>query len=239
MVPMAQTVGPCRTLGAGTPHIAPSAKRGQRGSMPLDSDLLPRTAEYVRTLPQDLESFVGCDTRNTLFEVYARDFSQLATEPSLPRPVSDLLSGRLSDRRWVPEVVFQAASLVIRDLGFEDDAAFFRWIFTVSQEVFEKPLLRTLMKLVSPSLTVLGASKRWGAFHQGSEVFPGSVRAVNGRNETVMELRYPEGLFPRIFLVGLEQAFLAAIMAARGKEPRVELGAVVAGQATFIASWRK
>jgi hypothetical protein len=207
--------------------------------MPLDSALLPRTAEYVGTLPHNLESFAGCDTRNTLFEAHVRDFSQCAAEPSLPAQLSDLLSGRLADRRWVPEVVFQAATLVVRDLAFQDDATFYRWIFATSQEMFDKPLLRTLMKLVSPSLTVLGAAKRWSAFHQGSEVFPGSVEIVNGRSMTTMALRYPEGLFPRTFLVGLEQAFLAALMAARAKDARVELGAVEPGQARFIASWRK
>jgi hypothetical protein len=207
--------------------------------MRLDSALLPRTAEYVGTLPQGLRSFVGCDIRNILFEPHARDFSQFAAEPSLPEQVSDLLSGRLSDRRWVPEVVFQTASLVVRDLAFQDDATFYRWVFTTSQETFDKPLLRNLMKLVSPSLTVLGAAKRWGAFHRGSEAVPGSVETVNGRTVTAMELRYPEGLFPRMFLVGLEHAFLAAVMAARAKDARVELGAVETGQATFIASWRK
>jgi hypothetical protein len=139
----------------------------------------------------------------------------------------------------VPEVVFQVASLVVRDVAFQDDATFYQWVFTTSQQTFEKPLVRTLMKLVSPSLTVLGATRRWSSFHLGSEVIPGSVETVDGRAATAMDLRYPEGLFPRMFLEGLKHAFLAAIMAARAKDARVELGAVAAGSATFIASWRK
>jgi hypothetical protein len=207
--------------------------------MPLDSALLPLAAAYLETLPQGLESFVGCAIRNTVFEPHVRDFSRLGAEPGLPEPIADLLSGRLSDRQWVPEVVFQASYLVVRDLAFRDDAAFHRWIFGSNQEMFDKPLIRNLMRLVSPSLIALGATKRWGSFHQGSELVPVSAETVDGRTVTVTQLRYPEGLFPRTFLVGLEHAFLAAIVAARAREPRVLLSAVETGQATFTASWRK
>jgi hypothetical protein len=37
-----------------------------------------------------------------------------------------------------------------------------------------------------------------------------------------MELRYPEGLFSGMFLDGLKHALLAAIMAARAKDARVD-----------------
>jgi hypothetical protein len=207
--------------------------------MPLDSTRLPRTAGYLETLPSGFESFKGCEIRSTVFEPHVRDFARLGAEPSLPGPVADLLAGRLSDRMWVPEVVFQAAYLVVRDLGFEDDDAFHRWLFAANQEMFDKPLLRSLMKLVSPNLIVMGAAKRWSAFHQGSALLPGAVETVDGRTVTVTRLKYPEGLFTRMFLVGLEHAFLAAVMAARTKDPRVELSAVEPGEATFTASWRR
>jgi hypothetical protein len=207
--------------------------------MALDPARLPRAAEYVSALPQELESFGQCGARSVLFEPLVRDFSRLATETSLPQQVSDLLSGRLSRQRRVPEVVFQTASLTIRDLAFADDAAFYRWIFTTSQETFDAPLVRNLMKLVSPSLTVLGATKRWSAFHEGTDAIPGATEVVNGRSETRVELRYPEGVFSRTFLGGLTQAFLAAIMAARAKEPRVELETVESGRSLYLASWAR
>lgn len=173
-----------------------------------------------------------------MFEPHVREFSRLATEPGLPEPVAELLSGRLSDRAWAPEVVFQAAYLVVRDLGFPDDAAFHRWLFRINEEMFDKPLLRNLMRLVSPGLVVLGAAKRWGTFHTGSELVPGNVTTADGRTTSITHLRYPEGLFDRTFLVGLEHAFLAALGMARAREPQVEIGAVEAGRAAFKASWR-
>ncbi|HEX7671686.1 MAG TPA: hypothetical protein VF395_18965, partial [Polyangiaceae bacterium] len=139
----------------------------------------------------------------------------------------------------VPAVVFQVAYLVVRDLGFSDDDTFHRWLFDANQEMFDKPLLRNLMKLVSPSLVVMGASKRWAAFHRGSELFPGPVETVDGRTVTVTRLMFPDGLFSQVFLVGLEHAFLAAVTAARAKDPRVKLSAMEPGVATFTASWRR
>lgn len=207
--------------------------------MPLDSARLPRTSAYLESLPKGFESFKGCEVRNTVFEPHVRYFGRLGAEPDLPGPVSDLLSGRLSATPWVPAVVFQAAYLVVRDLGFADDDAFHRWVFEANQEMFDKPLLRNLMKLVSPSLIVMGASKRWTTFHQGSELFPGVMETVDGRSVTLSRLKYPEGVFSSVFLIGLEHAFLAAVTAARAKDPRVKLSAVEPGVATFAASWRK
>ena len=205
--------------------------------MSVDSTRLPRTREYLEALPNGISSFRGCEVKSSVFEPHVRNFSHLAGEPDLPGPVAELLAGRLSDRPWVPEVWFHVAYLVVRDVGFQDDATFHRWLFEINEEMFDKPLLRNLMRLVSPGLVVMGAAKRWGAFHTGSELVPGAVTSAEGRNLAVTRLKYPEGLFHRAFLVGLESAFLAALMAARARDPRVELGAVEAGRATYTASW--
>ena len=199
---------------------------------------MPRASEYVQALPAGLESFARCEARSSVFEPYARDFRALSGEPGLPAPIAALLSGRLSARPWAPEVVFQAAYLVVRDLAFEDDAAFHRWIFSSNQEMFDKPLLRNLVRLVSPGLMVIGAAKRWSAFHVGSDLVSAGLSTTDGRTSSVTHLTYPEGLFPRTFLLGLEHAFMAAVLASRAKDPEVELGAVAPGRATFTASWR-
>jgi hypothetical protein len=173
-----------------------------------------------------------------MFEAYARDFGQLATEPSLPEPIADLLRGRLAGRVWVPETLFQAVHLVVRDLAFSDDPSFFRWVFETNAALFDKPLLRNLMRLLSPTLIVIGAARRWATFHQGSELTAGHVVRSDEGDETVARLRYPQGLFPIIFLEGLEHAFLAAISAARGKGARVKLGKVDLTEAEYRVTWR-
>jgi hypothetical protein len=202
----------------------------------FDAIRLPATSKYLASLPRGLESFPLCTIRDVTTDTYVRDFGGLAEEPGLPEPVADLLRGRLRDT-WLPETVFQAANLVVRDLAFSDDASFFAWVFKVNGELFERPLLRSLMRLLSPTLIVIGASKRWGTFHRGSDLVAGRVSRTAGRDETVARLRYPTGVFAPIFLASLEQIFLAALAASRARDPRVELGTAGEVEAEYRVSW--
>ena len=214
--------------------------RGARLKVTLDPARLPKAAEYLASLPQGLESFPGCRVRDITVEPYASAFGVLAGEPGLPTPVADLLRGITSGPSY-PEVVFQVAHLVVRDRVFSDDASFFEWISNANAMVFDKPILRNLMRLVSPTLIVLGATKRWAAFHTGSELTAERVVATGDRAETLAHLKYPTGLFSRVFLLGLEQVFMAALLASRARDPRVSLGRVEgAGDvavATYQVSW--
>lgn len=205
--------------------------------MTLDPHRLPETCKYLASLPQGLESFPRCTVRDVALDAYVRDFSGLAGEPGLPGPVADLLRGSLQGT-WVSETVFQVANLVVRDLAFATDAAFSEWIFDANTELFDKPLLRSLMRLLSPMLIVIGASRRWGTFHQGSDLVAGRVARSGEREEASARLRYPAGLFAPLFLSSLEQVFLAALDASRAKDPRVELGAVAPTEAEYKVSWR-
>jgi hypothetical protein len=203
----------------------------------LDPIRLPETCKYLASLPQGVQSFPKCTVRDVAVAAYVRDFSALAAEPGLPEPVAELLRGGLR-ATWLPETVFQVVNVVVRELAFSDDASFFTWIFNANAELFDKPLLRSLMRLLSPMLIVIGAGKRWGTFHQGSELVPGRVSRSGDREETTARLRYPSGLFAPTFLAGLEHAFLAALIASRARDPRVELGAVGPAEAEYRVDWR-
>jgi hypothetical protein len=203
----------------------------------LDPVRLPETCKYLASLPQGVQSFPKCMVRNVAVEAYVREFSGLASEPGLPEPVAELMRGG-ARTTWLPETVFQVAHVVVRELAFSNDAQFFQWVFRANAELFDKPLLRSLMRLLSPGLIVIGAGKRWTTFHQGSELVPGRVSRSGDREETTARLIYPSGLFTHAFLAGLEHAFLAALVASRAREPRVELGAVSQGNAEYLVSWR-
>lgn len=190
--------------------------------MTLDPARLPRASEYLASLPLGLRSFPNCRVRDITVEPYAHAFGDLASEPGLPAPVADLLRG-ITVGPWYPEVVFQMAHLVVRDRVFDDDASFFEWIFNANANIFDRPILRNLMRLVSPTLIVLGSAKRWAAFHDGSELTTDRVRATAERAQTFAHLRYPAGLFPLVFLSGLQHVFMAALLASRARQPQVKL----------------
>lgn len=193
--------------------------------MALDPLRLPRAAAYLASLPNGLESFPSCRVRDVTVEPYARAFGALAEEPGLPTPLVDLFAG-VGGGSYYPEVVFQAAHLVVRDRVFDADAPFYEWIFNANALLFDRPIVRSLMRLVSPSLIVLGATKRWGAFHDGSELTANRAVVSGNRAETFSHLKYPSGLFSSVFLGGLEHVFMAALLASSARGPRVRLARV-------------
>jgi hypothetical protein len=50
-------------------------------------------------------------------------------------------------------------------------------------------------------------------------------------------LRFPEGVFPLLFLEGLTAAFSAAMEMARGRDIRVELADRTTTSADYLVSW--
>jgi hypothetical protein len=203
----------------------------------MDANRLPELHSYLASLPRGLDSFPECSVRDFAVEAYAREFGRFATEAGLPEPVAKLFLGHFG-ASWLPEVHFQAAHAAVRDLAFADDASFHKWLYRANTELFDRPVLRSLMRLLSPTLVVIGATRRWATFHIGSELTTGKLGRQGDRESTLAKLRYPSGLFARCFLEGLEQAFLAALVASRAREPDVKLQDVAAQQAEYLVSWR-
>jgi hypothetical protein len=205
----------------------------------LDPRRFPRAAAYLASLPQGLESHPDCKIRDIVVEPYVRAFASIADEPGLPVPVADMLTGR-ARVPWHSEVLFQVVHLVVRDRGFTDDTPLLDWMQKANEEVFDKPILRNLMRLVSPTLIVLGATKRWSAFHTGSDLTADRVVESGGRAGATARLRHPPGLFSPLFLVTLERSFIAALTASRAREPQAKMMSADAdrGVTEYAFSWR-
>jgi hypothetical protein len=215
--------GSARDLNRG--NLPGAATAGWIVKVTFDQTRMPRAAAYLASLPQGLRSFPRCRVRDVTVEPYVRAFGALAEEPGLPTPVVDLFAG-VDGGPSYPEVVFQVAHLVVRDRVFDDDAPFYEWIFNANALLFDRPIVRSLMRLVSPTLIVVGAAKRWEAFHDGSELTADRVVIAGDRAETFSHLKYPSGLFSQVFLHGLEHVFMAALLASRARDPRVKLARV-------------
>jgi hypothetical protein len=205
----------------------------------LDAGRFPRAAAYLRSLARGLDTHPACQVRDIVVEPYVQKFAALAGEPGLPPPVADMLGGR-TRAPWMSEVCFQVAHLVVRDREFADDVAMNEWMEKANAQTFDKPILRNLMRLVSPTLIVLGASKRWSAFHTGSELSTEKVVESGGRAGTTARLRYPARLFSSLFLLTLERSFTVALAASRARDPQVKALSTESelGVSEYAISWR-
>ena len=93
------------------------------------------------------------------------------------------------------------------------------------------------MRLISPTLVVTGAAKRWRAVHTGSRLEAQLVDADGDRARSIARLSYPPGLFPELFVRSLVEVFEVAVAGARGRETRVELVSHDEAHAEYETSW--
>ena len=204
----------------------------------LDGVRYANAGAYVATLPDGLASFSACRMNRHVLAHVGIDFPDLFAETDAPPLVMDFFKGR-TPGDWINEATGNAIYLMIRDRYFGDDSSFRSWNQTNIERLVRNPVFRAIMVLLSPSLVVMGAGKRWGSFHQGTEMKTESMGQAGGRMQVRGRLTFPEGLYNRLLLELHCSTFLAALVVARATEPEVRLVGVAPGQAEYVASWLK
>jgi len=199
----------------------------------FDPEILPRTAAYLAALPDGLDAYLRCRVRTAVTREIAHDFPGLLDKPGIDRGVRDLLHGSMDQGEWMPEAHGMAVRLLVRDVAFESDHDYYRWYFDVAGRLFAKPFYRFLMYVVSPTLVVLGAQKRWSAFREGT-----TLNAKIDKNRGELELAFPPMLYPELTLRGFGEAFRASIAAARARNPAVELVEATAERGRWTIGWK-
>ncbi len=202
----------------------------------LDPARFPLASAYFGSLPRGFDSFPKCRVRVLVFEPIGKAYPALA-EGVEPGPLSALLRGTIPPNEWVPEVIGQVANLMLRDACLGSDAEYLDWSYRASETTFDKPLIRNLMRLISPTLLVMGAARRWSTLHDGTQLETTPVTSAGDHWQTIGRLRFPGGLFPPLFLDGLTAAFSAAMALARGRDIEVKLRDQTVNSADYVVSW--
>jgi len=138
----------------------------------------------------------------------------------------------------MPEVLGQVANLMIRDQALPSDDAVLKWSYETSARFFSDSPFRLLVRLLSPTLLVMGATQRWNQVHEGSELRTARVTKADGVSRTTGTLTFPDGLFPEMFLRGLVPAFQVAVESARATDVSAKLASFSAREATYEIQWR-
>ena len=201
------------------------------------SSRYPRARAYARALPQGLDSYPECRARGEVFDDIRLHFAELGRDPLLPAPIADFFRGQYS-KTWMPECLGQIINLLVRDAALPSDDALFRWSYETSSRFFRDSPFRALIKLVSPTLLVMGAAQKWSALHAGTSLDVGKVERTGEGSKTSGVLRFPSGLFPELFLRGLTPAFQAAVENARARDANVRLTRSSDTHAEYEISWR-
>lgn len=205
--------------------------------MSLDPSKFPRASRYLEVLPAGLDSYPECQMQASIQDDLRQQFPAIARAAGLPAPLLDALNGRHQDG-WYPEVVGNALFLLVRDLAVDDDGQFLAWHHGAMARLFEKPLFRALMLVLSPTLVIMGAANRWHHFHRGTDLGVAPVTRVSNQFSTVATLTNPPEIFTELILRMHCLTFQAALEASRAKEPAVTLREATAAGAQFEARWQ-
>ncbi len=198
----------------------------------LDSGRFPRAARYLASLPSGLASYPECRAKTDFSHVVLGDYPKLLEEARLPEELRrhfDLGA----PGQMMPECTAITLRLILRDLQFAGDEPYLAWTYEASARVFRSGVYRMLMYVMSPSLVIMGAAKRWSAFRVGT-----TLSAKADKKSAQLELTYPPRLYPELVLLGHAQSFRAAVDAAGAADSKVELTGHSETVAGFRVSWQ-
>jgi hypothetical protein len=137
----------------------------------------------------------------------------------------------------MPEVVGNTLYLMLHETALADDEAFLAWSYNASIDSFSKPWSRVLMFVLSPTLVVMGATRRWRAFHRGSWLDATTPERHDKRMVVHGSLRFPEYLFPEIVVRLFGRAFVAALTSSHAREVECRIDERTDTSVLYEVSW--
>lgn len=133
----------------------------------------------------------------------------------LPGELGAFFRGELDDE-WVPEVVAQSTTLTIVDVHGEDYLV--ERSRMLADRLYDGPILKNLVRILSPTLLVMGVSRRWSAVRRGSSMISSPVRREGRWHTTRLEITAPHPVFTESFARALVPVLEVAVERARGSQ---------------------
>jgi hypothetical protein len=165
----------------------------------------------------------------------AREFlNERANLGRLPTELQSWLDGETGNE-WFPEAIGVCAEMMAADVM--GDEGFVEWAYDDAVRILQGPIMRHLMRVISPTLVVMGAGSRWAATRKGSELRTEPVKRESDRVWTIAHLSFPEDLYPAFYLEILANSFRAGVNCARASGAKSELAFHAPGEARYIVSW--
>ena len=194
------------------------------------------TRAYLDALPDGLASFPECQAKASLLRDMLASKPIAPSADRLPSELCDLIRSPPPVSSWIPEVAFNAASMVMYDEHFEskDTARFEAWVFDFNRALFSKTLYRILFLLVSPRRLLTNVPSRWGAFHRGTSL----TLIEGGEHRGRLRLEFPSGVFAEPMLHAFGAAWRAAVDTAGGHAVHSKLDDRTDTSAEFTVRWR-
>lgn len=201
----------------------------------IDPHRFPRTDQYLRQLPDGLDSYPEAARKGEFLHVLLGELATVVEPTDLPAPLGDYMTD--PPKVFIPEVHSNTLYTIARDVFYDSDEALLATQFKVSSAVFRNPLYRAIMLVMSPSLLCMGATRRWGTFRRGTKLTVYSLREEKDRIVAEGRLEYPPRLFDHMLALTALTSLRAALHAARTRDLETGLLEVGENEARSRFSW--
>jgi hypothetical protein len=190
-----------------------------RARMPFDRLRFPTLALYLDRVG-GLDALPQCQSKaSVLREVLREHPLSPSVAASLPPALAAFAQAPPPMNVWVSGVLTEAGRCAVYDATFKspDEARVAN--INISLRLFQLPMYRALMVVLTPSVLMRAAGGRWAAFHRGSTL---TIRESTAHSATAV-LQFPPHLFVRENPMDVSCGLEAALIAAGGKDVRVVL----------------
>jgi len=191
------------------------------------------TAWYQSLYPAGLDAFPSCTASTRLPLSIAADYPDLPRLPALLPQWRQALAVPMQEGGWMPETTLILQYLLLRDAYFDSDAAYFEASKQRMKASFLHPAMRPLMALMSPHLLMLGAGRRWAAYHRGSTLSIAAPAAGRLRGT----LTFPPGLYPPLMIGDHKMAIEASIEMTNKRATALSATLTAPGVCTIEGAW--
>lgn len=193
----------------------------------------PSARRYLDALPAGLDSFPDLRVHTEALGL---------VREIVPGPYDDV-PGALGayfryeiDDAWVPEVLGQCTTLMLCDTIGE--AALISRSRELAQRLYSGRVLRHLIRLLSPTLLIMGTQRRWAVLRRGTEMTSTPTKKVDGYNRGEIVVSAPHPVFTATFGRALQPVIEVAVESANGKDPSVEIAENTPTRMRFVGHWR-
>lgn len=200
----------------------------------FDPDDFPELSSYLAALPDGVDSYPVCQAKASLYRNVA-DTRPIAADDvaKLPEPLQRLLTHPAPISSWTPGVHSHALLLAVYDRRFSSREEFAEFAYQQQKTLFSGSVYAIALRLVSPTVLVKTAARRFGMFHRGVgftvvDPHPGGVTIL---------LDHPAGLFHEVSRAGLCEGLRAVLDLCMGGGAVVKVQDETAERARISARW--
>ena len=200
--------------------------------MDLDRQRFPTVALYLDRVG-GLHKHSSCEAKASVVRHVVDDYGMRAIEDGLPTLMLRLLREPPPANLWISEVLCEAMLCAAYDFAFTSRAAAVAATVERNRRLFQSPMYRALMVVMTPTMLLRATEARWSAFHRGT-----SLQLVSGgEHEAVAVLSFPPHVFIPENPIDVRSGLEAALLASGGTQVSVVVEAHTVTSITYRAAF--